>query len=70
MQKTERSADFRTCQQSQGGGDGGLAGHPPIAPLPPSAMLAIVVWYRTYVVFFSRVREAPGARKGLLRLRL
>ena len=26
--------------------------------------------YRTYVEFFSRVREAPDARKGLLRLRL
>jgi hypothetical protein len=26
--------------------------------------------YKTYVEFFSRVREAPGARKGLLRLRL
>ncbi|MCX6928162.1 MAG: hypothetical protein NT154_33875 [Verrucomicrobia bacterium] len=26
--------------------------------------------YRTYVEFFSRVREVPDARKGLLRLRL
>jgi hypothetical protein len=26
--------------------------------------------YRTYVEFFSRVREAPDTRKGLLRLRL
>jgi hypothetical protein len=26
--------------------------------------------YRTYVEFFSRVREAPDVRKGLLRLRL
>jgi len=26
--------------------------------------------YRTYVEFFSRVREAPHLRKGLLRLRL
>lgn len=26
--------------------------------------------YRTYVEFFSRVRELPDARKGLLRLRL
>lgn len=26
--------------------------------------------YRTYVEFFSRVREAPGLRKGLLRVRL
>lgn len=26
--------------------------------------------YRTYVEFFSRVREKPGAAKGLLRLRL
>ena len=26
--------------------------------------------YRTYVEFFSRVREVPEARKGLLRLRL
>jgi hypothetical protein len=26
--------------------------------------------YKTYVEFFSRVREAPDARKGLLRLRL
>jgi hypothetical protein len=26
--------------------------------------------YKTYVDFFSLVREAPGARKGLLRLRL
>lgn len=26
--------------------------------------------YRTYVDFFSRVREAPGLRKGLLRLML
>lgn len=26
--------------------------------------------YRTYVDFFSRVREAPGLRKGLLRLAL
>jgi hypothetical protein len=26
--------------------------------------------YRTYVEFFSRVREAPEMRKGLLRLRL
>lgn len=26
--------------------------------------------YRTYVEFFSRVREAPDARKGVLRLRL
>ena len=26
--------------------------------------------YHTYVEFFSRVREAPGLRKGMLRLRL
>jgi hypothetical protein len=26
--------------------------------------------YRTYVDFFSRVREAPELRKGLLRVRL
>jgi hypothetical protein len=26
--------------------------------------------YRTYIEFFSRVREAPDLRKGLLRLRL
>lgn len=26
--------------------------------------------YRTYVEFFSRVREAPELRKGLLRMRL
>ena len=26
--------------------------------------------YHTYVEFFSRVREAPQLRKGLLRLRL
>ena len=26
--------------------------------------------YRTYVEFFSRVREAPELRKGLLRVRL
>ena len=26
--------------------------------------------YKIYVEFFSRVREAPHARKGLLRLRL
>ena len=26
--------------------------------------------YKTYIEFFSRVREAPDARKGLLRLRL
>ena len=26
--------------------------------------------YRTYVEFFSRVREAPDAKKGLLRVRL
>jgi hypothetical protein len=26
--------------------------------------------YKTYVEFFSRVREAPDARKGLLRLHL
>jgi len=26
--------------------------------------------YRTYIEFFSRVREAPDVRKGLLRVRL
>jgi hypothetical protein len=26
--------------------------------------------YRTYIEFFSRVREAPGLRKGMLRVRL
>ena len=26
--------------------------------------------YRTYVEFFSRVREAPDLKKGLLRMRL
>jgi len=26
--------------------------------------------YETYVEFFSRVREAPGLRKDILRLRL
>jgi len=26
--------------------------------------------YTTYIEFFSRVREAPDARKGMLRLRL
>jgi len=26
--------------------------------------------YKTYVEFFGRIREIPGARKGLLRLRL
>jgi hypothetical protein len=27
-------------------------------------------FYRTYVEFFSQVREAPDLRKGLLRVRL
>jgi hypothetical protein len=26
--------------------------------------------YQTYVEFFSRIREKPAARKGLLRLKL
>jgi hypothetical protein len=26
--------------------------------------------YKTYLEFFSRVRETPGVKKGLLRLRL